>query len=100
LQYLAPVSHPSLIHEPVAAALHEETSLDALGPGGFGTITALTVDAGEAGLLRAMGIAEGESVVLLRTGLGGDPLHVRLGSGGEFALARPLARSVRIQRAP
>jgi len=82
------------------AALPAEATLDTLGPGAAATITALTVDPGEAGLLRAMGIAEGEKVMLLRTGLGGDPLHVRLGSGGEFALARPLARAVRIERTP
>lgn len=82
------------------AALPAESTLDTLGRGASATISALTVDPGEAGLLRAMGIAEGESVMLLRAGLGGDPLHVRLGSGGEFALARPLARAVRIQRTP
>ena len=81
-------------------AVAQGTSLDQLERGVPGTITAMEVEASEAGLLRAMGLAEGESVVLLRTGLGGDPLHVRLGSGGEFALARPLARTVRIQRAP
>jgi Fe2+ transport system protein FeoA len=75
-------------------------TLDALTRGEAGTVTGLDVEPAEAGLLRAMGLAEGESVVLLRTGLGGDPLHVRLVSGGEFALARPLARMVRVQRAP
>jgi len=75
-------------------------TLDTLSRGEVATVTALEVDPSEAGLLRAMGIAEGETVALLRTGLGGDPLHVRLGSGGEFALARPLAQMVRIQRAP
>ncbi|MBM4378590.1 MAG: ferrous iron transport protein A [Deltaproteobacteria bacterium] len=75
-------------------------SLDTFKPGDAGTIVAIEVEPAEAGLIRAMGLEEGESVSLLRTGMGGDPLHVRLGSGGEFALARPLARMVRVQRAP
>jgi ferrous iron transport protein A len=73
-------------------------ALDALPVGGQGVVAGLDVPGEEASLLRAMGIAEGQTVSLLRVGLGGDPLHVRLGSGGEFALARPLARAVRIER--
>ena len=77
-----------------------ELPLDALVIGASGVVTRLEVEPEELALLRAMGIAEGQSIRILRAGLGGDPLHVRLGSGGEFALARPLAKAVRIGRLP
>lgn len=78
----------------------EELPLDALAIGVPGVVTGLDVEPEELALLRAMGIAEGQPIRILRVGLGGDPLHVRLGSGGEFALARPLAKAVRIGRLP
>lgn len=83
---------------PVTSVEKSLSALDSLPVGANGVVSWLDVPVEEASLLRAMGIAEGQSVRLLRVGLGGDPLHVRLGSGGEFALARPLARSVRIER--
>ncbi|WP_394825138.1 ferrous iron transport protein A [Pendulispora albinea] len=46
--------------------------------------------------LRAVGIHEGERVTVLRRALFGGPIHVRTGSGGEFALNRQLARSIRV----
>ena len=61
-------------------------------------IRLLEVADDEAAMLRAMGIAEGQTVQVLRRAPGGDPLHVRLSSGGEFALARPLAMAVQVER--
>ncbi len=82
------------------AAPGPESSLAALTVGTSGRVTGLEVAADEGALLRAMGVAEGQEIRLLRAAPGGDPLHVRLGSGGEFALALPLARAIRIERLP
>jgi Fe2+ transport system protein FeoA len=75
-----------------------DEALASLPLGVDGRVVALEVEPDEGALLRAMGLAEGQSIVVLRTAPGGDPLHVRLGSGGEFALARPLAKSIRVER--
>ena len=76
------------------------TDLAELASGAAARITSLAVEPDEGAMLRAMGIAEGQEVCVLRRAPTGDPLHVRLGSGGEFAIARPLARAVRIERLP
>jgi ferrous iron transport protein A len=47
--------------------------------------------------LRAVGIGEGEGIVVLRRALFGGPIHVRTSSGGEFALHRGLARSITVE---
>ncbi|WP_394845649.1 FeoA domain-containing protein [Pendulispora brunnea] len=49
--------------------------------------------------LRAVGIHEGVRVTVLRRALFGGPIHVRTGAGGEFALNRQLARSIRVEEA-
>jgi ferrous iron transport protein A len=85
---------------PVAAPTRAPDHLGALSPGGCGRIVELVVAPDECAMLRAMGIAEGQEVRVLRRAPTGDPVHVRLGSGGEFAIARPLARAVRIERLP
>jgi ferrous iron transport protein A len=41
--------------------------------------------------LSAVGLHEGEEVIVLRRAALGGPLHVRTASGGEFAVARELA---------
>ncbi|HVJ90150.1 MAG TPA: FeoA family protein [Labilithrix sp.] len=41
--------------------------------------------------LSAVGLDEGEEVVVLRRAALGGPLHVRTSSGGEFAVAKELA---------
>jgi ferrous iron transport protein A len=48
--------------------------------------------------LRAVGIAEGDELTVLRRAVFGGPLHVRTGAGGEFALHRSLARAIVIRR--
>lgn len=73
------------------------STLDALPNGERARVTALEVPARDAALLRAMGLSEGESVRVLRRAPFGDPLHVRVGSGAELALAAPLARSIRVE---
>ncbi len=48
--------------------------------------------------LRAVGVFENESIVVLRHAPFGGPLHVRTSSGGEFALARLLASGIEVTR--
>ncbi len=59
-------------------------------------VVALELEADFVDWLRAVGIHEGERVTVLRRALFGGPIHVRTGSGGEFALNRQLARSIRV----
>ncbi len=49
------------------------------------------LDETDAAWLAAVGLHEGEEVVVLRRAALGGPLHVRTSSGGEFAVARELA---------
>jgi ferrous iron transport protein A len=62
-------------------------------------IVALAVDAETRAWLRAVGISEGERVVPLRRAVFGGPIHVRTGSGGEFALHRGLAKAILVANA-
>lgn len=50
--------------------------------------------------LAAVGLAEGEEVTVLRRAALGGPLHVRLASGGEFAVAREVAQHISVEAAP
>ncbi len=54
-------------------------------------ITSLGLDADGAAWLGAVGLHEGEELVVLRRAAFGGPLHVRTGAGGEFAVAREVA---------
>ena len=47
--------------------------------------------------LGAVGLCLGEEVVVVRRAAFGGPLHVKLVSGGEFAVARELARNIRVE---
>lgn len=46
--------------------------------------------------LAAVGLAEGEDVTVLRRAALGGPLHVRLESGGELAVAREIAAKIEV----
>ena len=46
--------------------------------------------------LAAVGLAEGEELVVLRRAAFGGPLHVRLATGGEFAVAREIAQKLSV----
>ncbi|MCU0682717.1 MAG: ferrous iron transport protein A [Polyangiaceae bacterium] len=61
-----------------------------------GVIEAITFDDREALGLRAMGVAEGRPVVVLRRAPFGGPLHVRVGDAA-FALDRSLAARIRVR---
>ena len=73
------------------------TSLDLLPPQRSAAITALTMAASEAAWLRAIGLTEGVTVTLLRSAPLGGPLHVRISTGAELAVARELARQVEVE---
>ena len=47
--------------------------------------------------LDAVGLHEGEALVVLRRAAFGGPLHVRTSSGGEFAVARELASKIAVR---
>lgn len=47
--------------------------------------------------LAAVGLEAGEELSILRAAPLGDPLHVRMQSGAEFALARSLAGAIQVE---
>lgn len=63
-------------------------------------IVAATLDDDVAAWLGAVGLHEGEQVVVLRRAAFGGPLHVRTGSGGEFAVAREIALRLGVSEKP
>ena len=62
-------------------------------------IASLALDAAIARRLRAVGVFENESIVVLRRAPFGGPLHVRTSSGGEFALDRRIAFAIEVEEA-
>ncbi|MBL9016445.1 MAG: FeoA domain-containing protein [Myxococcales bacterium] len=77
----------------MASPAHDGKRLD-LASAALGTrlrIVGARLDAADAAWLAAVGLHEGEEVVVLRRAIAAGPLHVRTGSGGEFAVARELA---------
>ncbi len=75
-----------------------EASLDALALGERARVAAVVLDADQAAWLAAVGIREGEQLTVLRRAAFGGPVHVRTRAGGEFALARSLARAILVRR--
>ena len=63
-------------------------------------VRAIRLDTTPLSWLRAVGIFEGERVEILRRAAFGGPLHLRTGSGGEFAIDRSLASSIEIAAEP
>jgi ferrous iron transport protein A len=59
-------------------------------------IDTVDVDAQARDWLSAVGLHEGEELVVLRRAIFGGPLHVRTTSGGEFAVARELASHITV----
>ncbi len=58
------------------------------------TVTSLDLAPDLAQWLDAVGISCGERVTVLRRAAFGGPVHVRTDCGGEFAIARSLARAI------
>lgn len=63
-------------------------------------IARVALDADVASWLGAVGLAEGEELVVLRRAALGGPLHVRTAAGGEFAVARELASQIAVEGEP
>lgn len=57
-------------------------------------ILELEVERDAKGWLDAVGLHQGEEIVVLRRAVLGGPLHVRTSAGGEFAVARELAAHI------
>jgi ferrous iron transport protein A len=60
-------------------------------------IATLDLDREDAAWLAAVGLHEGEVVIVLRRAVLGGPLHVRTSAGGEFAVDRDLARRILVK---
>jgi ferrous iron transport protein A len=63
-------------------------------------IVGARLDEDVAAWLTAVGLHEGEEVVVLRRAVLGGPLHVRTSSGGEFAVAKELAACIAVVVVP
>ncbi len=61
-------------------------------------IARVDLDGEAAAWIGAVGLNEGEVVVVLRRAALGGPLHVRTSSGGEFAVAREVARLITVTK--
>ena len=59
-------------------------------------ITSVDLEGEAAAWLGAVGLHEGEELVVLRRAALGGPLHVRTGGGGEFAVAREVAQRIAV----
>ncbi len=59
-------------------------------------IAAVDLEVEAASWLAAVGLHEGERLVVLRRAALGGPIHVRTGSGGEFAVSRELAAKIAV----
>ena len=70
------------------------TTLDTLATNACTTVMALRLTPREAAWLRAVGLAEGARVTLLRRAPFKGPLHVRIDGGTELAIDFGLARSI------
>ena len=73
------------------------TSLDLLTLMRSASITALKLSEHDAAWLRAVGLAEGAAVTVLRRAPLGGPLHLRVSTGTELAVDRELARHVEVE---
>ena len=74
--------------------------LSELAIGAGATVRGIELEPREAEWLRAVGLFEGEGVLVLRRAPLGGPLHVRTSAGAEFAVDRDLAASGRVAIAP
>lgn len=59
-------------------------------------ITSVELEGEAAAWLGAVGLHDGEELVVLRRAVLGGPLHVRTAGGGEFAVAREVAGKIKV----
>ena len=62
-------------------------------------IASIDLEREDTAWLAAVGLHEGEVVIVLRRAALGGPLHVRTSAGGEFAVDRDLARRITVKEA-
>lgn len=86
-------NHGPISHMVSSSPFFDLTRLTLLSPA---RVHAVSLEPREIEWLRAIGIFEGQEVTVLRRAPLGGPLHVRTGSGGEFALCRSLALSIHV----
>ena len=60
-------------------------------------IARVDLDGEAASWIGAVGLHDGEELVVLRRAALGGPLHVRTSSGGEFAVAREVALKITVE---
>jgi ferrous iron transport protein A len=60
-------------------------------------IEAVDLDEEARAWLDAVGLHDGEELIVLRRAVFGGPLHVRTSSGGEFAVAHELAARITVR---
>lgn len=63
-------------------------------------IAKVALDGEAAAWLSAVGLHDGESLVVLRRAVFGGPLHVRTSSGGEFAIGSEVAEHIEVEPEP
>jgi len=59
-------------------------------------ITSVELEGEAAAWIGAVGLHEGEELLVLRRAVLGGPFHVRTGGGGEFAVAREVAGKIAV----
>ena len=59
-------------------------------------IARVDLDGEAASWIGAVGLHEGEELIVLRRAMLGGPLHVRTSSGGEFAVGREVALKITV----
>jgi ferrous iron transport protein A len=74
-----------------------ESALSLVGTKRRVTIERIELEGEAAAWLAAVGLHDGEELVVLRRAAFGGPLHVRTSSGGEFAVAREVAALIRVR---
>lgn len=63
-------------------------------------IAKVALEGEAAAWLGAVGLHDGEELVVLRRAAFGGPLHVRTASGGEFAIGGEVAEQIEVEPAP
>src|SRR5689334_12559514 len=72
-------------------------SLATMAPGADVRVVSIVLESDMAAYVGAVGIREGDRLVVLRHAAFGGPVHVRTRAGGEFALARSLAAAILVR---
>lgn len=94
----SPLVETTVARPHLLGRIEHEESLAAVKPGDDAVVASIALEPDLAAWVAAVGIREGERVTVLRRAVFGGPIHVRAHAGGEFALARSLARAILVRR--